>query len=148
MVAAFVLTPLLASFAVAMAMPLTALPNYWDRVLRSWPAYALFGAAPATLVLGIPAFLLLKKLVRPTIFSCALAGAIVASLPWFILSVFSGESASSASINGHVTVQNGSHTIWWWYYLGQFEALVAAAGAIGGVVFWAIAAAKMPKLGR
>src|SRR5215218_2155167 len=73
---AFVLTPLLISFVAACAYPLYAgLPTYWDRVLRSWPIYILFGALPATLIFGIPAFLLLRKLLRISLVSCAAVGA-------------------------------------------------------------------------
>ena len=144
-VLAFILTPLLISFAVAVAMPFyEGLPNYWDRVLRSWPLYVIVGAIPATVILGIPAFLLLKKLVRPTILWCALAGGVVAALPWFLFMSLGG-GADQASINGHVTQVHGHYTAWGWLYFAQFLGLVFVAGAVGGILFWAIAAATWPR---
>ena len=143
-VLAFVLTPLFASLVVALAMPLYAgLTSYSDRVLRSWPVYAVFGAAPATLVFGIPAFLLLKKLVRPTIIWCGLAGALVAALPWFFVGLLAGPD--QAWTDDHATILNGHYTLYGWLEFGWFLLMTASAGAVGGAIFWMIAAAKFSK---
>lgn len=141
---AFILTPLIISLAVAVAMPLYAgNPNYLERVLRTSFVYFLYGALPPTIVFGAPAFLLLRKLVRPTLLNCAAVGAVIAALPWFLLGLLSG--ADQASTGGRATIINGRYTAYGWLDFGEFLLMTAAAGAVGGAIFWAIAAARLQK---
>lgn len=142
-IVAFIFTPIVISLAVAFAMPLyEGLPDYYDRVLRTWPFYVFFGAVPPTLIFGIPAFLMLRKLVRLSLLSCATVGAVIAALPWFVIGLF---PTGSAWTGGRATIINGQYTTYGWLELGESLLMISAAGAVGGAIFWAIAAAKLPK---
>ena len=146
-VAAFVLTPLVAAFAFACFQPLYAgLPSLSDRILRTTVVYVLFGGYPAAFVLGVPAFLILRKKLRPSALNCAATGAVVASFPWLLVGLIS--NPVSAYSNGHVTHQNGAKTWWGWVDLFTFVGEIAAPGALAGVVFWAIAAAGISRRER
>lgn len=139
-VAAFLIVPALASMAVAVVMPLYAgLPDVSERILRTAVMYALFGAYPPTLVLGLPAFLFLKRRVSPTIWACALVGAIVASLPW--VSVASLSNPDFASVDGRAIVVHGVKTLWGWIEVIKMAGMFGACGAVGGGLFWLVAAA-------
>jgi hypothetical protein len=72
--------------------------------------------------------------------ACALAGFVIAALPWALL-VMAGSSASEASINGRATVINGHTTAYGWLLNAEFVLTIGLFGAVGGVVFWAVAAA-------
>ncbi|MGO4570949.1 hypothetical protein [Microvirga sp. 2TAF3] len=69
-------------------------------------------------LLGLPAYFLLKDRVRPTILNAALAGIIVASLPWVTLSVGSFQLTASIQVITHT----------------------ALAGLLAGIAFWICAA--------
>jgi hypothetical protein len=138
--AAFVIAPALASVALASLMPgYMGLP-IGEAVVRTALLYAILGAYPATAVLGVPAYMLLKRRARARIINCAVAGAIVAALPWFLLGLVSQPDA--ASMNGRPTVIDGKMTAYGWLEFGEFLLIVAFAGAIGGAIFWFIALGK------
>lgn len=88
----------------------------------------MFGAFPTMIVFGLPAFFFLRsRLVelRPTALNCAIVGAAVAAAPWclffLLLVIFSpGPEWEAVLLVGKVTL----------------------SGAIGGVVFWLVAAAR------
>jgi hypothetical protein len=142
-IAAFVFTPLLVSLAVAFALPFyPGLPDYLERVLRTWPFYIIFGALPPTAIFGIPAFLIFKKLVRVSVWSCAGVGAIIAAFPWFLLGLFPTGSAWTA---GRATIINGHYTTYGWLEFAGALFVIASAGAVGGIIFWMIAVAKWPR---
>lgn len=146
-VAAFVLTPLIAAFALACFQPLYAgLPSLSDRIVRTTFAYVVFGGYPAAFLLGVPAFLVLRKRLRPSASNCAATGAVVASLPWFLLGLTS--NPNYAYSNGHITHQNGSKTWWGWVDLFSFVGEIAAIGALAGAVFWALAVARISRRER
>ncbi len=146
-VAAFALTPLIAAFAFAIAQPLYAgLPSLLERIWRTTLFYAVFGGYPATLLFGVPAFLVLRKKVSPSAPNCATTGALVASLPWLLLGLIS--NPDYAYSNGHVTHQNGAKTWWGWLDFFTFVSEIAALGALAGVIFWTIAAVKVRRSDR
>jgi len=125
-------------------MPLYAgLPDYLDRVLRTWPFYYFLGALLPALVFGVPAFMLLRKLLRLSAVNCVLVGAIVAALPWFLLGLLAG--GGEASTGGRATITDGHYTAFGWLEFGAFLGMMALAGAVGGMIFWLIAAARLPR---
>lgn len=141
-VAAFVFSPLIAAFALACFQPLYAgLESLCDRILRTTFAYVVFGGYPAAFVLGLPAFLILRKKLRLSPLNCAVVGAVAASLPWLLLGLIS--NPRYAYSNGHITHQSGSKTWWGWVDLFTFVGEIAALGALTGVVFWAISVARI-----
>lgn len=137
---AFLVVPALAALSFAFAMPLYAgLPTTTDRVCRSALVYGLVGAYPAALLLGVPAYYMLRRHFEPRLISCALAGTVVTALPWLFLTLMS--APGQASIGDRATVINGSYTAYGWLMNAQFVGEIGLAGAIGGALFWARAAA-------
>jgi hypothetical protein len=121
------------AFAAAPAAAALALGLVMAVVTRSLAAglgvgafgLLLFGY-PATLLLGLPAYLALRRRMRLTPLRCALAGAVIGGAP--LLLIFAANLAAS----GFSTRDLDDIVI---------PALGAtAAGALGGVVFWAFAA--------
>ncbi|MEM9084333.1 MAG: hypothetical protein AAGB23_00240 [Pseudomonadota bacterium] len=88
-------------------------------------------------VLGLPLYLAAHTAGRATLIRAALAGFFVGgAIP--ALLVLSGPVADSASVGGTATVVGGVYTVAGWLKnLGMVLAF-GAAGAIGGIAFWAI----------
>jgi hypothetical protein len=138
--AAFLVVPAFAALSFAIAMPLYAgLPTMAERIWRSALIYGLVGAYPQTVVFGVPAYFVFRRHFGPHLINCAGVGAVVATLPWLLLTLVS--SPDQASIGNRATIINGSYTAFGWLMNAQFLSWVALAGAIGGALFWAIAAA-------
>ena len=138
--AAFVLVPGLAALSIALAAPLYAgLPSITERIWRSAVAYGLFGAYPPAIVFGVPAYFALRRRFEPRFTNCAIVGATVAALPWTFLTFVS--TPNQASIDNRATVINGSKTVFGWLMEAKFLSGIALCGALGGVLFWVIAAA-------
>ncbi|MFN7619357.1 MAG: hypothetical protein ACK5RN_04410 [bacterium] len=141
---AFIVVPGAAALAMAIQQPLYAgLPDFWDRVFRTALINAVVGAYPAALVLGVPAYLLFKKRLRPTVLNCAAVGAVIAALPWLLLGLLS--SPDYAYSNGHVTHQNGHITLWGLFDLAVFTGWIGLLGAGAGVLFWLITVPGAPR---
>lgn len=140
---AFLAAPVAAAIAVAWFDSLRGeLREPAGRVLSTAIAYALVGTYPPTLVLGVPAFFALRKRLRPTALNCVLVGAAVAALPWFLIGLLL-PGGDSAEINGQAARIDGRTTLWGWFVVGRFVAMVAGTGAVGGAVFWLVAAARV-----
>jgi hypothetical protein len=118
-VLAFAVAPAVAALVFSFLQPAYAgLPSLADRIYKTFLNVALVGAYPSAIIIGLPAFFILRsRQERPTAWFCALTGAWVASLP---LVPFFGLTIPMAEI--------------------------AAAGALGGLVFWVVAAAGSPQL--
>lgn len=139
-IAAFLIVPGAAALLMAILMPgYDGINNPLERVWRSTLVFAVFGAYPAAMLLGVPAFFILRRHFDPKLTNCSLTGAAVAALPWFILSTLS--QPDSASIGGRATVIDGSLTTYGWLTNLTFVGQIAALGAAGGALFWLIAAA-------
>jgi hypothetical protein len=144
--AGFVAGPAIAAGALAFVLPAYAgLPSVYQRVFATFVMYCVFGAYPTTIIVGVPAYLLLRyKRVKPTFINCALAGACVAALPWLILLVLPS-SASFMQAGQHVLIDYGGHkTKWWWINQGWAVSQVAAVGLLGGSAFWFSVTAGRP----
>jgi hypothetical protein len=126
---------------MAIAMPAyDGLPNWSERVWRTAEIYGVVGAYPTAVVIGIPAYFLLRRHFAARPLACALVGSVIAALPWALL-VLAGSSASEASVNGRATVISGHTTAYGWLQNAEFVLTIGVFGAIGGLVFWAVAAA-------
>ena len=136
---AFALAPAVAAFAFSCVSPLYAgLTNLLERIVRTFPVVLVFGGYLPTLVVGLPAFAVLRRRLRPTLLNCTVVGASVAGLPWLLFSLL--PAANSASIDGVATVTN-HHVTLFGLWVGLKLALgIGLFGALGGASFWLIAA--------
>jgi hypothetical protein len=138
---AFLVAPGLAALLIAIALPAyEGIPNWFERVWRTAEIFSVFGAYPTAVVFGVPAYFMLRRHLSARPFACAVVGSVVAALPWALL-VIAGSGASEASVNGRATVLNGQTTAYGWLQNAEFLLTIGLFGAIGGTVFWAIAAA-------
>lgn len=94
----------------------------------------LYGGYPATIVLGIPAFVVFRHWLRPYLATTALAGGIIAIAPWIIL--FSIGSSGYGEVESCVTQVDGRMT--WCGFVGALRVLaeIFGYGVVGGLVFW------------
>jgi lysylphosphatidylglycerol synthetase-like protein (DUF2156 family) len=139
---AFALVPGLAAVGLAAAQPAyEGLDSFAERVWRTALIFSIFGY-PLGWAVGIPTYVFLRHRVRPTWLNCSLASAFVAALPWAIL-VFLGPSADQASVGGTPTVVNGNRTLYGLLFDLQMIGIIALCGALAGLLFWAIAAARL-----
>jgi hypothetical protein len=99
-----------------------------ERITRSATIY-LLTAYLQTIIIGLPAFFILRKHLRPTMPNCVMVGGVVSAAPWFGLSLLT-------VLHGHLT---------WWNFvlLLEFVAEIAAFGMLAGLVFWLVTAAGL-----
>lgn len=139
-IAAFFIVPGVAALVMAILMPAyDGISDPLERIWRSALVFAVVGAYPATVILGVPAFFILRQRFEATLLNCSLTGAVVAALPWLILSLLS--PLDSASIGGRATILHGSLTPYGWLTNLTSIGQIALFGAAGGMLFWLIAAA-------
>lgn len=138
--AGFVLAPAISALAFSILNPMYAgLPDVSVRIWKTFPLVAIVGGYLPALVFGLPAYLFLRRRLRPTVLSCAIVGAIVAALPWALLTLL--PAAQEASIDGRPTVLNG-HLTWFGLYEGaKLVGQIGVFGCLGGVAFWLISTA-------
>ncbi|MBB2961189.1 hypothetical protein [Methylobacterium sp. R2-1] len=137
-IAAFSIAPGAAALLMALSKPEKyAGLHPIDQVWRTARMYALFGAYPAAVMLGIPAFLMLRKKLHPSPVNCALVGAVTASLPWLIVMLFF--PPQYAGIGDRATVIDYTRTAYGWQEMFLTIFKTALFGACGGFIFWVIA---------
>ena len=142
----FLVAPAAAALLAATLQPgYDGLPNFFERVWRTAVFYGVFGAFPTAMFIGLPAFFLLRHRLAPTAINCALVGAIIAALPWTVITLLP-QAADEASIGGRLTIIDGQLTAYGWLMQGKFVGAIALFGFAGGVIFWVVvAAARKPK---
>ena len=140
-VCAFAIVPGVAALLFAFVQPLYQGLGYVEQVWRTALVVGLV-AYPLGLAIGVPAYFFLRERLEATWLNCSLAGALIAALPWTLL-VMLGPSADQASIGGKATIIDGTKTLYGVLLDLQFIGTIALFGAIAGLVFWAIAAAKL-----
>jgi hypothetical protein len=137
---AFIAAPGVAALFMAMAFPAyEGLPTFLERVWRTAQVYGVMGAYPAAIVLGLPAYFIVRRHVSAKPIGCMAVGFVVAALPWALLVVIG--AGGSASIDGQRTVIDGHTTAYGWLKNAEFILTIGLFGAVGGLVFWAVAAA-------
>lgn len=96
------------------------LPDFSERVWRTAEVFALAGAYPTALFVGVPAYFVLRSRFQATSINCALAGAGIAAFPWVLFgllpSIMGGLSQLFAAAAGILQI--------------------AVFGLIGGLTFW------------
>jgi hypothetical protein len=107
----------------------------------------IYGPYPATVLLGLPAYFMLRRRLSPRLITVALAGGLIAAAPWSMLMPLL-PNPSDAWIESCHTVIAG-HTTWCGYLEGmKFVALVFGLGVIGGLAFWVCAIWRDARLVR
>jgi hypothetical protein len=98
-------------------------------------------------LLGLPAYFMLRRRLSPRLITVALAGGLIAAAPWSVLMPLL-PNPSDAWIGSCHTVIDG-HTTWCGYLEGmKFVALVFGLGIIGGLAFWICAIWRDARLVR
>lgn len=117
------------AFLVAPAVPAALYAALMLSDTRSEASYlshfrmiAIIGAYPATLLIGLPALLVLRGRLAPTFPTVSLVGGIVASGPWLLLALYSPQT-SLADLVGYL-----------------LESVIPAflLGLLGGAVFFLV----------
>ena len=138
---AFLVCPLAAALLMALCEPAyEGLPTFTEQVIASAETYAILGAYPTTIIVAVPAYFMLRRHFEARPLTCALAGAIIAAIPWIFLIIVAA-GASSASIDGRPTVVDGHYTLYGWLMNAWFVGQIALVGWAAGLLFWGIAAA-------
>lgn len=99
--------------------------------------FAFFVTLAHAFILGVPAFLLLRRRIRGRLVEAVLVGATIGALPLALFDSFSGtHTGYSAWTGGTQTVKDGVRTAAGW--IGHLKLLLSLAGlgALGGAAFW------------
>ena len=139
----FVVAPAIAALLMATLMPAYDGLPMPERIWKSAQIYTLVGAYPSALIFGLPAYLLLRRHLDPTIVKCMSVGASVAALPWLILSILPS-GATQESVGGRATVIDGQRTLYGWMLNAESVLQIATFGAVGGLMFWLIVVGQRP----
>jgi hypothetical protein len=130
----FIIAPASAALLMAAWMPgydgLPPLQAFWN---SAW-LYAVIGAYPPTILLGVPAYFALRRHVRATLRNCMLVGAALPFFTWGLFSVLP-PSAEWESVGGKAIVIDGHRTLYGWELVGRDLIVLAAFGAAAGLVF-------------
>lgn len=88
------------AFILAPIPPIVVFALFWRGDLEGSPGFVdgLFagglGAYPTILIFGVPLLLMARRRVRPTMMNVVLSGALVASLPWWIMALLSASAST------------------------------------------------------
>jgi len=102
--------------------------------LNSAWLYAVIGAYPPTILLGVPAYFALRRQVEARLRNCMFVGAAIPLLSWGLFSLLPS-SAESESVGGRATVVAGYRTVYGWELAGRDLIVLAVFGAAAGLVF-------------
>ncbi len=130
----FVAAPTFAALVMAAWLPgydgLPPVQAFW----KSLWLYAVIGAYPPTVLLGVPAYFALRRQLPATLGNCALVGAALPLLSWGLLSVLPA-GAGWESVGAKAVVIDGHRTFYGWQLVGRDLLTFAALGAAAGLVF-------------
>ena len=132
-------------FILAPLVPSLLFSLIGSGTLRDVSLVLIYGGYPPALVLGIPAYFLLRNHLTPRFWLAMLAGGIIAALPWIVLALLPAPAASHAEVGQCVSVIDGRHTWCGLWESAKFAGIVFAFGALGGFVFWLCVAWRLPR---
>lgn len=95
-----------------------------------------FVALAHAVLLGVPAYLLLRPRLRVGFIACCIGGFAVGAVPLGILGLFTMTMLTSASTGGTPTVVNHVPTLAGWIEYAEGVGWAGLLGLIGGVAFW------------
>jgi hypothetical protein len=129
--AGFILAPAVPGLVFSALYPAFAgLTDPFERIWRTFIGTVIFGGYVPAFAFGVPAYMILRLWLKPTLVACATAGAGVAAFPWTLL-VLAAWTDERRMI-GQLT----------WFRLSEAASMVgevALFGAMGGAVFWLVA---------
>jgi hypothetical protein len=114
-------------------------PYIWVRT-RNFLVICITMATAYVIVLGVPTYLLLRKLNAVRWWSTIASGFILGAIPVAILSWplrYFG-IRTSATVNGVETIVDGVPTYAGWLQYASGVSFVGAIGAVGAIAFWAV----------
>jgi hypothetical protein len=106
-----------------------------------WVGVTLVVAWLWTAILGVPVYLLLRRIAALNLLTSVLAGALIAAVPTAVLRLDS--PGGSWIAGGKILVQQGKYTAGGYALVAQSVAIMAMLGLISGILFWVIALRKM-----
>lgn len=127
---AFVAAPVSGAAAVGLTIGLIDPP--FDVALKIAVFGLLVFALPATVLLGLPLYLVLRRRVRLTVITAASAGAVVGAAPALLMNL---------ALLSQGLARNAAEVL-------ALPLLATAPGALGGLVFWAVVARPPLRPGR
>jgi hypothetical protein len=97
----------------------------------------MYGAYPPAFLLGVPAYFVLRNWVAPKLHTTALAGGVIACLPWLWAMYWPGLRAGVSSQVGTCVSEIDGVTTWCGHMQNlTMLSLIFLAGAAGGAAFW------------
>lgn len=114
-------------------------PYIWVRT-RGWLLMCLMVSGAYVLALGLPAFLILKKLQAVRWWSTVGVGFVLGAIPPAVLAwpLRYPELRTSASVDGVQTMINGIPTLAGWLQYLSAVSFIGACGAVGALAFWLV----------
>jgi hypothetical protein len=132
---------LVAGFAAGAAIPiLMFVVVFWP----TWQAVVLVGiflAAVALALVGLPAYLLLRRFNLLNVYSAALLGGFLCTLPLYYFSIENALTTHSMTRDTTQLIVDGRLTFQGFLHLFVYDPLwLFIPGAVGGIVGWLVAA--------
>lgn len=132
---------LFAGFAAGAAVPLAA---FAFLLWPSWQAVLLIGiffAALLLLVIGMPAFFILRRFGLLNIYAAILLGGILCALPVYYFSFYNALTTHSMTRDDAQLIIDGRLTLQGFLHLFVYDPVwLFVPGAVGGLVGWLVAA--------
>ncbi len=133
---AFLTAPAAAGFALVVADAVTGNDPVTAGQMVATTIVVLFGSYGAGVCLGLPLWLLLGSRIRLTPLAAMLGGGTVAAIPLLLLDRIGMTKAYL--YDGRALIADYRFTAYGWHRHLVDLASIAAAGALGGIVFWRI----------
>lgn len=144
---AFFIAPVLVAALIALINPnYPSFPRYAGRAWQIFKDYLFFITVPIAWIFGAPVYIILYKFLPPRPINFAAMGVVAAAALWLLWELWS-PSVPNTTFDGKAIVIDGVRTSWGWYVAAESMLLAIGAGALAGLLFWAIAT-SFHKLGK
>jgi hypothetical protein len=108
---------------------------------------AMYGAYPPALLLGVPAYFVLRNWVAPKLHTTALVGGVIACIPWLWAMYWPGLRAGVSSQVGTCVSEIDGVTTWCGHMQNlKMLSLIFLGGVAGGAAFWLCVVWRDPAL--
>ena len=109
-------------------------------------AYAAIVSIVLGSVLGLPTYCFLRAKQLINVISLSIGGAVIAMLPWVLLS--DPSSTTKSAMGQTVIIENGAYTTEGMIFQIKFIAQFGLCGAVSGIVFWLIVRRLVTSAGK